>query len=700
MIKSTRNIILFLIASFFSCCSENKNIVKGSIFVITEEKENIKIGDTKVAMLTNNEFTKLAKQTIEWIESEAKFQAQQRLDKEKLTSIISQLKEIKPFTEVGNSNLEELQSNISIELNIINKNLLASADIVNRTQDFINDRTQLATIFTTDAEGSFTAETTGKVWFISQYTLGSNSSQKYFSWFKKYETITKNSQSSLIFSNSTSINSIEHLFSFLCEEVGEKNRKLNSDQNVKISPKVEAIVNTYNTDKVIFSAIERKNKFENDLNEQRSKALSMTLMCNIPAGKVLVKSNSTTEGNTKNIEVEVSQFYLDKYEINQAIWDNIREWASLNGYKDLASGNATDLNHPVFSITWWDAIKWCNARSEKESLQPVYLKSDGTVLREGVSELTVNWSSNGYRLPTEVEWELAARGGNNSSYFSWGDTITHDNANYYSSQSQNIDVSSTRGFHPNTGKENSSKKNSTAVDTKHRPAFVDFEYKSKINNIIIEINDLNNQQNILDTDYKSKLNKISQFAAIAPRSQMEELQFLAINTKKTYTIRSHDINQKLIFMNLKKDLITLAIENYFEYYGDLLLKIDASASIEELKSLENELSATEQKAKLGNHQNIPVNTFPVDAFAENKYGLHNTSGNVMEWCWDYYDATPYLTETVNPRGPSSGSYRVVKGGSWFYSANYCVIGYRGYEDPSKANNNTGFRVARTTKNSE
>jgi hypothetical protein len=319
MIKSTRNIILFLIASFFSCCSENKNVVKGSIFVITEEKENIKLGDTKVAMLTNNEFTKLAKQTIEWIESEAKFQAQQRLDKEKLTSIISQLKEIKPFTEFGNSNLEELQSNISIELNIINKNILASADIVNRTQDFINDRTQLATIFTTDAEGSFTAETTGKVWFISQYTLGSNSSQKYFSWFKKYETITKNSQSSLIFSNSTSINSIEHLFSFLCEEVGEKNRKLNSDQNVKISPKVEAIVNTYNTDKVIFSAIERKNKFENDLEVNATKERQKSA--------VRMKHDEITQTSLKSIKLltlEYALLFLAKDEILEVTPKNLR----------------------------------------------------------------------------------------------------------------------------------------------------------------------------------------------------------------------------------------------------------------------------------------------------------------------------------------------------------------------------------------
>ena len=152
----------------------------------------------------------------------------------------------------------------------------------------------------------------------------------------------------------------------------------------------------------------------------------------ISARFVLVSGGTFTMGSPANEperesdegpqhQVTVSSFYMGKYEVTQ------QEYEAVMGTNPSVFKGP---NAPVGMVTWYNAIEYCNKLSEREGLTPVYTISkdrrDPNNLSSDPDEVkwTVTWerSANGYRLPTEAEWEYACRAGTTTAYYT-GNTM-------------------------------------------------------------------------------------------------------------------------------------------------------------------------------------------------------------------------------------------------------------------------------------
>jgi formylglycine-generating enzyme required for sulfatase activity len=252
---------------------------------------------------------------------------------------------------------------------------------------------------------------------------------------------------------------------------------------------------------------------------QQTQAAAYAGMVRVPAGTFMMGSNGGDDDETPHRVTISKAFYIGKYEVTQKEWRDVmgttvRQQQDKAAYNFGLAGEGDD--YPMYYVSWLEAVEYCNRRSEKEGLSPAYTVSGSAV--------TWNRGANGYRLPTEAEWEYAAKGGGSGTY-DYAGSNDADSVAWYSSNSGN-------------------------------------------------------------------------------------------------------------------------------------------------------------------------STHPVGTKAANSLGIYDMSGNVYEWCWDWYDS--YGSGSVtDPIGAASGSYRVNRGGGWLIDAQYVRSAFRARSNPANGGSDgLGFRVVR------
>lgn len=140
----------------------------------------------------------------------------------------------------------------------------------------------------------------------------------------------------------------------------------------------------------------------------------------VPGG-TFTMGRTTGEGNPRELpthQVTLNSFYISKHQVTQAEY-----LAVMGANPEQPYNNGVGDNHPVYHVSWYDAVEYCNAKSAQDGLSKCY-SYNGTNWK-------CNFNANGYRLPTESEWEYAARGATNVPDYLYSGSDDLENVAWY-----------------------------------------------------------------------------------------------------------------------------------------------------------------------------------------------------------------------------------------------------------------------------
>ncbi len=393
-----RLLVLSLLLALPSC-SKKPVEVTGQIFVITQGRENIKMGGVEVLVVPDEEFRKKAKEVVTWMQQDVKAEAQRKVDSDHMTDFINEVIELEKTSPWKIPELTKIRESIVKESDAASKilNSVLAGDLKARALRMLlggNEKME----FTTDADGKFIAPIIGKAWFFAAATRKVGDETEDYLWVKDFEAPKGVASSSLVISNDEDIDSEDGIYALVagvCEVEGH----LDDFRRVEVSEKMKSLLGHYRT-KVEEAKLslkrEAEKSYENssgkEAGEERvidvARGVSMTF-CWCPAGDFMMGSPENEEGRINDeaqVKVRLSKgFWMAKSEVTQA------QWKAVMSYNP---SQFTGSELPVEKISWRDAQEFI------EKLNAKLGSNDG-------GEMV---------LPTEAQWEYAARAGELGPY--------------------------------------------------------------------------------------------------------------------------------------------------------------------------------------------------------------------------------------------------------------------------------------------